>query len=160
MMPPGPGPRARPAQPATQRRPRMAATLEDQVRNAYFVPSPTTYSALNSHSQDLVEPKALGKISGSVHPSPLDHAAKAKAFVPGPGSYSTPDTQPFALPEGGRVSRKAPTQRFKPFDEYPMPGPGHVGIPNDPARPRQVSGAFSKEKRVSKYIEDGIQRSR
>lgn len=83
--------------------------------------------------------------------------------MPGPGSYDTPDTKGFALPEGGRLSRRPPVSRLSddPFlDEYPVPAPGHYGVPQDPARPRQTQGKFSKDRRVSRYIEDEARRSR
>jgi hypothetical protein len=108
----------------------------------------------------MVEPRPLGKISSSQHPSVHDHFAKAKADVPGPGNYDTPDTKDWALPEGGRVSRNPPVERFKPFDEYPSPPPGAYGIPNDPTRPSQASGQFSKQPRVSEYIMNDVNRSK
>jgi len=160
MTPAAPGPRMRPPQPANPRRVRAALTLEDQVRFAYFVPDPTAYGPPNTHSQSLGAPKAFGKISSSVHPSPLDHAARSTAHVPGPGSYSAPDLHRFALPEGGRLNRNPPVEKVKYFDEYPQPGPGQNGIPEDPTRPRLVHGAFGRDKRVSKYIMDEVNRSK
>jgi len=150
----------RPQQPSLPRRVRACTSIEDQVRHAYYVPNPASYSPINSHSQGIAESKRLGKISESRIPSVLDYSQKVKAFVPGPGFYNTPDTREFPLPEGGRVSRNAPVERFKPFDEYPRPSPGEYGVPNDPARPRHVNGAFTKEKRVSKYIQEAVDRSK
>lgn len=135
-------------------------TIEDQVRASYYVPDPTSYSAPNTHSQNMVEPKRGGHISSAQHPSALDYMHKTKAYVPGPGSYDTPDTRDFAMPEGGRLNRMPPKDFTKPFDEYPRPDPGTYGIPHDPGRPRQVNGQFSKETRVSKYIMDEVNRSK
>jgi len=130
------------------------------VRFAYFIPDPTAYAPPNTHSQSLAEPKALGKISSAQHPSPLDHAARTAAYVPGPGSYSAPDLHGITLPEGGRLNRNPPVQKPKYFDEYPQPGPGQNGVPHDPTRPRNLYGAFGRDKRVSKYIMDEVNRSK
>mmetsp|Transcript_9006 Transcript_9006/g.19992 ORF Transcript_9006/g.19992 Transcript_9006/m.19992 type:complete len:624 (-) Transcript_9006:223-2094(-) len=149
---------AGPRPPQSRRFADQALTVEDQIRASYYVPDPTTYHPTNTHSQHLEEPKVGGLISNSQHPSPLVYVAKAKAYVPGPGSYI--GERDFILPEGGRVNRNPPRDYTKPFDDYPRPDPGTYGIPNDPARPRQVSGQFSKDARVSKYIMDEVRRTK
>ncbi|CAE8624465.1 unnamed protein product, partial [Polarella glacialis] len=90
-----------------------------------------------------------------------DHMARNKAFVPGPGSYETPDLHGFPLPEGGRVNRKAPNQVERVmFDESPSPAPGAYGVPSDPNKPRNVYGKFSRDPRVTKFIEDETKRTK
>lgn len=160
--PPTPPPVARPRPPA---QPRSFATspltLEDQVRLSYFSPAPSSYYP--KKGEDVGGRKLLGKISDSQIPSVHDYVPRSKAHVPGPGSYDTPDTRPFALPEGGRVNRAPPEKRLSQdplLNEYPVPAPGEYGVPSDPSRPRQVYGKFGKDRRVSKYIVDEERRSR
>lgn len=136
-------------------------TLEDQVRLSFFTPAPSSYHP--KKGDDVDDPKKHGKISNSVAPSVHDYVPRSKAFVPGPGSYDTHETKGFALPEGGRLNRQPPANRLSQdplLDEYPIPAPGHYGVPQDPTRPRQAYGKFSRDRRVSKYIVDEERRSR
>lgn len=79
--------------------------------------------------------------------------------MPGPGSYNTPDSRDFALPEGGRLSRAPPVERLR-LDGDSNPPPGTYGIPNDPNRPRIVNGKFGKDPKVTKFIRDEQLRAR
>lgn len=158
MAAPPPPNRVRPQQPRLPPRLGAAVTIEDEVRNRFFTPDPSAYCPVNTHSHHLSEPKRGGKIHEGSAPSPLDHHHKMKAHIPGPGAYHTADLGTFALPEGGRVCRNAPVEKPVYHDDYPKPSPGHYGIPNDPSRPRQVQGQFSKDPRVSKFIMDEVQR--
>mmetsp|Transcript_83005 Transcript_83005/g.231668 ORF Transcript_83005/g.231668 Transcript_83005/m.231668 type:complete len:547 (-) Transcript_83005:257-1897(-) len=137
----------------------LGHSIEDQVRLSYYVPAPSHYRP--KAAADIVEPKVLGKISDSKVPSVHDHFPKSKSWVPGPGSYHTPDLGDFQLPEGGRVNTKPPDEEkiFK-LDEYPRPDPGAYGVPDHPGRPRQLYGQFSKDPRVSKFIQDEVRRSK
>eukprot|EP00933_Yihiella_yeosuensis_P029089 TRINITY_DN227_c1_g1_i1.p1 TRINITY_DN227_c1_g1~~TRINITY_DN227_c1_g1_i1.p1 ORF type:complete len:580 (+),score=122.24 TRINITY_DN227_c1_g1_i1:117-1856(+) len=156
---------AAPPQPSRPRPPDGArsvfvpASIEDQVRLNYSTPAPIAYEPYNPLKPDISEPKRLGKISESNHPHALDHESKNKGWVPGPGSYQTPDLAGFPLPDGGRLNRNAPNERFK-LDEYPVPAPGQYGVPNDPTRPRQLNGRFSRDPRVTAFIEDATRRAR
>lgn len=131
-------------------------SFEDQVRYAYHTPAPNTYLP---KKPERGTGKALGKISDSKIPSALDNGQREKALVPGPGSYDTPDQRDISLPEGGRLSRKPPQEKFR-LDEYPVPPPGTYGIPHDPTLPRQLYGTFGKDPRVSKFIQDEVNRSK
>lgn len=126
------------------------------MRYAYFSPTPHHYNPKRpgERSQSIG-----GKFSESKIPSALDHGQREKGLVPGPGSYDTPDTRDTPLPEGGRLNRKPPQERFK-LDEYPSPAPGAYGVPNDPTVPRHLYGSFGKDPRVSKFIQDEVNRSR
>jgi len=146
------GPRP-PVEPAHKFKPR---SVEDQVRLAYWQPAPNSYNPKRLDQRSL---STLGKISESRIPSALDHGSYERSLVPGPGSYDTPATRETPLPEGGRLSRKPPQEKFK-LDEYPSPPPGTYGIPIDPTLPRQLYGAFGKDPRVTKFIEDEVKRSR
>jgi len=106
-----------------------------------------------------IEPKALGKISEAKMPAPLDYGRREASLVPGPGSYDTPDLRDISLPEGGRLSRKPPQERIK-IDEYPSPAPGAYGVPADPTVPRQLYGSFGKDPRITKFIQDEVNRSK
>lgn len=130
------------------------SNIEDQVRLAYFTPAPATYK-VKCPDKD----QRLGKISSSVFPSPLDDGIRERSLVPGPGSYDTPEQRDFALPEGGRLNRKIPQEKFA-LDEYPKPGPGAYGVPKDPNVPRQVYGSFGKDPRISSFIQNEVRRSR
>lgn len=130
------------------------ANIEDQVRHAYFTPAPAAYK-VKCPDKD----QRLGKISNAVVPSALDDGARERSFVPGPGSYDTPECRDFALPEGGRLNRKIPQERLT-LDEYPKPAPGAYGIPKDPNVPRQLYGSFGKDPRVSAFIQNEVMRSR
>eukprot|EP00928_Gymnodinium_smaydae_P060585 TRINITY_DN442_c0_g2_i1.p1 TRINITY_DN442_c0_g2~~TRINITY_DN442_c0_g2_i1.p1 ORF type:complete len:541 (-),score=98.10 TRINITY_DN442_c0_g2_i1:127-1749(-) len=130
-------------------------TIEDQIRLQYYTPSPVAYRPRGVHIND---PKPLGKISEARVPSVHDHEPRNKSWVPGPGSYQ-PLSMMNCLPEGGRINRTAPAEKFK-LDEYPTPAPGDYGVPNDPMVPRQVNGKFSKDPRCTKFIKDEEMRSR
>lgn len=151
VVPPAPG---RPQPPKASRQ-KYPCSIEDQVRLHYFTPAPNSYHL----GGDITEPRPLGRISDSKLPSALDYNAKKKAFVPGPGTYQTPDLRGFPLPEGGRVNRIAPAPRLQ-VDEYPIPAPGTYGIPNDPTQPRNVNGRFSRDPRVTAFIKEAEMRSR
>merc|ERR1719163_1313208 len=94
--PPGP-PRPRPQPPPEVGKNFKPRSFEDQVRLAYFSPSPHQYSPKQPGNKSN---QVLGKISESRIPSALDHVAREKSLVPGPGSYETPDMREMALPEG------------------------------------------------------------
>jgi len=133
-------------------------TIEDAVRSAYYTPSPHVYDPKKAEHTRLAS--LHGKISNAQIPSALNHGAKEKAMVPGPGSYETPDVRgDFSLPEGGRLNRKPPQEKFK-LDEYPVPPPGTYGVPADPGQPRQLYGSFGKDPRITKFIQDEVKRSR
>lgn len=151
VAPPVPG---RPQAPKSLRQ-KFPCSIEDQVRLNYFTPAPNSYDLRG----DITEPRPLGRISDSKLPSALDYHAKKRAFVPGPGSYETPDLRSFSLPEGGRLNRVAPAPRLQ-VDEYPIPPPGTYGIPNDPTQPRNVNGRFSRDPRVTAFIREAEMRSR
>jgi len=148
----------------TRRRSSAASmTIDDQVRHAYFTPSPQAYTPYNPVSPPVASgpanPKPLGKISDAKVPSALDHAPNAVAHVPGPGAYE-PSDLPYALPEGGRLNRNPPPDRLK-IDEYPVPAPCDYGVPNDAqTRPRQLYGRMSKDPKVTKFIDDEVKRGR
>jgi len=132
--------------------------IDDAIRHKFSVPGPHHYSPNNPCHKTMDDPKPGGKFQSrgiSVH----EHAPKSKAWVPGPGAYSTPDMMDFALPEGGRVNRQPPVEKLQ-MDEYPQPAPGEYGIPNDPTAKINNTGKFGRNKRVSKFIEDEVQRSR
>jgi len=138
----------------------LPPNIDDKIHHAQSSPAPNAYEPRRPRH---FESKPGGKISDSQVPAPLDAPARMNAFVPGPGSYSTPDLRDFALPEGGRLSRKPPA----PVDQYnikelenPRPAPGAYGIPNDPTRPVTNAGKFSKYPKYSKFIRDVTQRSR
>lgn len=135
----------------------VPTSIEDQVRSKFYTPSPHAY---RPKIPDVGEPKAGGKISESRIPSGHDYEAKNKSWVPGPGSYQTPDMKDFALPDGGRVNRKPPVVKMAMVDEYPTPDPGHYGVPSDPTQPRQVNGRFSKDPRVTEFIAIEVKRSK
>eukprot|EP00931_Biecheleriopsis_adriatica_P089095 TRINITY_DN6327_c0_g1_i1.p1 TRINITY_DN6327_c0_g1~~TRINITY_DN6327_c0_g1_i1.p1 ORF type:complete len:576 (+),score=82.30 TRINITY_DN6327_c0_g1_i1:67-1728(+) len=149
-IPPG---RAQPRPPDAARTKFVPHSIEDQVRLAYHTPTPHEYHPYNPKKPDITEPKQLGRISDYNPPSALDYEAKHKGYVPGPGSYETPDLREFPLPEGGRVNRVAPVQRLK-VEECPIPAPGQYGVPSDPARPSLVSGRFSRDPRVTAFIKE------
>jgi len=154
-MAPSPSGSSRPRAPPPRKLANQGRNIEDQIRYSYCNPAPGAYDP--TYGGTPSDPKPLGKISKTVAPSPLDHEAKQRAHVPGPGSYAAPDT--FALPEGGRLNRHAPPERLK-IDEYPKPPPGTYGVPHDPSRPRNVNGKFSKDPKVTKFINDEVVRSR
>lgn len=154
--PPRPNPRPQAPQSDLQAGSFKPKSFEDQVRYAYHTPAPNTYLP---KKPERGNGKALGKISDSKIPSALDHGQREKSLVPGPGSYDTPDQRDIALPEGGRLSRKPPQEKFR-LDEYPVPPPGTYGIPQDPTLPRQLYGSFGKDPRVSKFIQDEVNRSK
>lgn len=131
-------------------------SIEDQVRNAYFSPSPHAYDPKQAETGGV---KILGKISDAQVPSSIDYTSRESALLPGPGSYETPDLRDFALPEGGRLNRNPPLAKFK-LDEYPIPAPGTYGVPKDPGVPRQLYGSFGKDPRITKFIQDEVIRSR
>lgn len=151
VAPPAPG-RPRAPKSIFQKYP---TSIEDRVRQAYYTPAPNSYHL----GGDITEPRPLGRISDSKLPSVLDYQAKKNAFVPGPGSYQTPDLAGFPLPEGGRLNRIAPAPRLQ-VEEYPKPAPGAYGIPNDPTQPRNVNGRFSRDPRVTAFIKEVEMRSR
>jgi hypothetical protein len=132
---------------------RGRSSIEDKVRAAYFTPSPYAYDPKKP------EKGCAGKISRANVPSALDQQPKEKSFVPGPGSYETPDLGDFALPEGGRLNRAPPQEKFK-LDECPIPPPGTYGVPNDPTVPRNLYGSFGKDPRITKFIDEEVKRSR
>jgi hypothetical protein len=133
----------------------LGPSIEERVRNAYWTPSAVAYdpvkeSKRDGHSQLMSEAQL---------PSAIGYESKQKSFVPGPGSYETPDLRDFALPDGGRLNRNPPQDKLK-LDEYPIPPPGTYGVPNDPTGPRQLYGSFGKDPRVTKFIQDEVKRSR
>jgi len=131
---------------------RLPPGIDDQVRRAYGGPCPHAYS--------LKKPEMSGgRISEAKLPSAIDHGAYQKTFVPGPGSYETPEQRDFSLPEGGRLNRVPPQEKLR-LDEYPIPAPGTYGVPHDPTVPRQLYGSFGKDPRITKFIQDEIMRSR
>jgi hypothetical protein len=130
------------------------ANIEDQVRLAYFSPAPGAHNV-----KDPSKDQRGGKISSSVVPSAHDDGQREKSLVPGPGSYETPEHRDFSLPEGGRLNRKPPQEKFA-LDEYPKPAPGAYGIPKDPNLPRQLYGSFGKNPRVSEFIQNEVNRSK
>jgi len=148
-------PNPRPQAPDLAARNFKPNSFEDQVRYAYHTPAPNTYLP---KKPDRGSGKTLGKISDSKIPSAIEAGAREKALVPGPGAYDTPDQRDIALPEGGRLSRKPPQEKFR-LDEYPTPPPGTYGIPHDPTLPRQLYGTFGKDPRVSKFIQDQVKLS-
>lgn len=155
--------RSRPTEPIHPRRNYKAVSLEDQIRFCYYTPGPSVYSPYNPNIPDITEPKPLGKF-GTAKATPVtDYVANIKAFVPGPGAYETPDLGPFPLPEGGRLNRKPPPEKFS-YDNSPRPGPGAYAGANcvvpDPARPRNVFGKFGRDQRVTKFIQEEENRSR
>lgn len=150
------GARPRPPKHGSLMKPRYYS-VDDQVRSAYFTPAPGAYNP--KKFPDVSEPKSLGKISNAKIPSGHQYYAKCRAYIPGPGAYHTPDLNDFQLPEGGRLNRKPPEEKAS-FDEYPQPGPGQYGVPNDPTQPRMVNGKFGKDVRVTKFIADEVRRSK
>lgn len=151
-----PPPRQSPPRPPQQSLGFKPRSFEDQVRYAYFSPTPQHYNPKRPGARSET---ILGKISEAKNPSALDHGQREAALVPGPGSYDTPDLRDISLPEGGRLNRKPPQERFK-LDEYPSPAPGAYGVPHDPTVPRHLYGSFGKDPRVSKFIQDEVNRSR
>lgn len=152
-----PAPRIVPPRPPVEPSNKFKArSFEDQVRYAYFSPPPNQYAPKEPGRRSE---QVLGKISEARIPSALDHGISEAALVPGPGSYETPDLKDMPLPEGGRVSRKPPQEKFR-LDEAPIPAPGTYGIPADPTVPRQLYGSFGKDPRITKFIQDEIVRSR
>jgi len=155
-----PQPRPQPRPPVDSRnqeaRKFKPKSFEDQVRYAYFTPSPQSYLPKEPGRRSE---NVLGKISDAKIPSALDQGAREKALVPGPGSYETPDLGDIPLPEGGRLNRKPPQEKFR-LDEYPKPAPGAYGIPHDPTVPRQLYGNFGKDPRICKFIQEEVNKSK
>lgn len=128
----------------------MPQSIDDQIRQAYGRPCPSTYN--------LRRPEISGgRISEARLPSAVDHGAN-RNFVPGPGSYQTAESRDFSLPEGGRLNRMPPQEKLKLDEDWPAPGT--YGVPIDPTLPRQLYGSFGKDPRVSKFIQDEVMRSK
>lgn len=142
-----------PVEPANKFKPK---SFEDQVRYAYHSPPPNAYSPTQPGRRSE---KVLGKISEARIPSALDYGQQEASLVPGPGSYETPDLRDMQMPDGGRLNRKPPQDKLR-LDEYPKPAPGAYGIPEDPTLPRKLYGSFSKDPRVTKFIDDQVKLSR
>jgi hypothetical protein len=132
--------------------------IEDQVRAAYFTPCPQAYDPRPVAGQ-VADKKVGGKISNAQVPSALGHPAKTHGYVPGPGSYQTHDPLGYALPDGGRLNRKPPDDKYK-LDEYPRPAPHDYGRPKNPAWPRAVSGQFSKTAKRNELIHQEQRRAK
>lgn len=103
-----------------------------------------------------------GKISDSKHKSAVDHHAQLTAYVPGPGAHDTAANSRdfYALPEGGRLNLQPPKDGTKHFEEYPMPGPGDHGIPNDPNKPIAKNARFSRDPRHTEFIRQAVLQTR
>lgn len=155
LFQPPPPPLPRPTTgPASSYVPR---SIEDQIRLAYWTPSPHAYSP--TYDPTHFDKKPGGKISEAVLPSPLDAPARTSADTPGPGAYALPPD--FPLPEGGRVNRDPPIQKLK-IDHilYPTPGPVAYNPENPAATCGKKQLPFSKEKKVPLFIQNEERRAR
>lgn len=132
------------------------ASIEDQIRQAYYTPAPTAY---NPKQPDRFT--ALGgRFSTSKAPSVLDADVKIHGYVPGPGSYETRNLEGHDLPGGGRIGREAPHDRVTISGIFPPPGPQQYD-PKDPAQPTVLYGnPFGKSKREPSHIKDAITATR
>jgi len=139
--------------------------IEDQIRHAFYTPSPQTYNPVKRGQPTTT---AGGLISSSKKPASGTAAGSApkcdvSTYVPGPGSYSPPGAGgSFPLPEGGKLNtRPPPPERLEMLNENPKPAPNQYGVPcTTQVQQRQVQGKFSKEPKVSKFIQVEERRTR
>jgi len=91
----------------------------------------------------------------------LDVQAKATSKVPGPADYQPEESRDFALPEGGRLNRHPPAQRYNWADEGGFlkyePTPGFAATAARPAdRGRHAKHGFGSGGALSRQPLDAL----
>lgn len=133
-----------------------AASIEDQIRQAYWTPTPQHYYPREpEHFCEMG-----GRISEARVPSCLDAGVKAHRGIPGPGSYDTRNFEGLDLPEGGRLNLNPPHPKVSVDDVFQQPGP-NAYTPNDPMKPTVTYGRpFGYAVREPQHIKDAVRQSR
>lgn len=131
------------------------ASIEDQVRHNYYVPSSHEYRP--EQPARFTEPVG-GKISEANVPSALDAPVRTGKAVPGPGAYNVPP--PAFVPEGGRLYNR-PDAIQGALDREALKGDAEPGpdkyTPSDTlVKPANAGIKFEKQSKEAKYIKDQV----